>query len=389
MKKIENKINDLGELLFFLAYFIYLVTSILNASFYAQYISITLGKLIMIFIILIILVKEVFYTKSNNKEIVFLAMCIFLSLIIAIHTNGYTMFPLFALIYGSRRISFKKIAKFTVYVSTALLLFIVFSAKLGIIQNYVSTSNNRVREYLGFRYSLYPSMLWFNINALILYLIRKKGVYKYIILILISFIIFKCTNSRLSFYISLLLITLVFIFKNTKIDLSKMNVLLKLVSLSFVIFSFLSLVIIFTYNKDNKIMNYIDIKFEHRISLGKRSLNEYPINLFGYDVKYIGAGLNPDGTRGIGKYNYVDCLYLNILEKHGVIFFVFYLVLITYTMLRIKSEKEYILLIILFMYALHGVIDDLGMNLYYNTFLLTIGTYCKTLFMDNKMKKVI
>lgn len=377
MEKIKNKTNDRGELLFFVAYFIYLVVSILNASFYAQYISITLGKLIMLLCSLIIVIKEVFYTKFNKKEIVFLCISIFLSLIIALHTNGYTMFPLFILIYGSRRIDFKKIAKFTMYVSSCLLLFIVFSAKLGFIQDYVSTSNNRVREYLGFRYSLYPSMLWFNINALILYLDRKNNVYKYITLILINFIIFRCTDSRLSFYLSLLLITLVYIIKNTRIDLSKMNILLKIVSFSFIIFSFISLFVIFTYNKENKFISDIDVKLEHRISLGKNSLDEYPINLFGHDVKYIGAGLNPDGTRETGKYNFVDCMYLNILEKHGAVFFIFYLGLITYTMIRIKSEKKYILLIILSMYALHGIVDNLGMNLYYNTFLLLIGNYCK------------
>ena len=73
-------------------------------------------------------------------------------------------------IYALRDVPFKKVAQTSLVVSMFLLLFVIISAKLGIITNYIEVSGSRVRTYLGFRYALFPSILLMNIVAIVFYL---------------------------------------------------------------------------------------------------------------------------------------------------------------------------------------------------------------------------
>ena len=108
---------------------------------------------------------------------------------------------------------------------------------------------------------------------------------------------------------------------------------------------------------------------------GKKSLEEYEINLFGHDIQYIGAGLDINGQRATGTYNFVDCLYINMLEKYGIVFNVLFLCLLTTVLRKVWKGENYFLFIILVGLAFRGIIDNLEMYLYYNTFWLAISEY--------------
>ena len=369
--------NQIANILFFISYGLYILVTLLNTSFYAIYINSHL-KLCMIICISIIIFKEILCERIKIKEIFYLLICSFLSLIMLLRTNGITIFPIFFFLYGARRIEFKKIAKFTLIESVILFLFIILSAKSGIILNYISTSNGRTREYLGFRYSLYSQMIMFNITALYLYICsksKKTSVIKFALLMFINYLLFKYTDSRLSFYLAILLIIITFIISKKPKILDNRKIICLLATLSFIISAVFSLYMIFHYDSSNIWMRNLNETLGNRLLLGYNSLREYPINLFGHDVKYIGNGLNIYGQKTIGTYNYVDCLYLNILEKYGTVFSIVYLGLLTYVSNKAWKDKNYVLLIILSFYALHGIIDDLEIYLYYNTFWFIISEY--------------
>lgn len=373
MNKLLVKKTNIDEFLFFVAYSMYLVTAFFHISFYASYIS-KYGKTIMLLCAIVIVFKELFVNKIRGKELIGLLICIILSLILFLHVNGYLMFPFFVLIYGARRIKFKKIAKFSFFLGIIMLAFIIISAKSGIILDYVSYVNGRERHFLGFRYALYPSMVVFNLTALYLYINDDAKIVKCIIPVVLNYILFKYTDSRLTFYLSVFTVFLVTFVKKHKSILDDKKIVSSILCISYIICSIVSLYLICSYSSMNNTLNDLDITLEHRLSLGKKSIEIYPINLLGHDVEFIGAGLSEDGTRSKKAYNYVDCMYLNMIEKYGIIYFLIYISILTYTTYQLKKTKNYILLIILCMYALMGMIDDLGLFLHYNTFVFLIGT---------------
>lgn len=372
MKKIPEK-------LFFCSYGFYLLVNILNASFYSKFIGPYL-KIAMIICVLILIYAEILNGKIKKREMILLLSCMILFGILFFHLNGIAMFPLLFYIYSARNIEFRKITKFTMIESSILLLFVIVSAKLGIITNYkvvqVLFGVTRTRTYLGFRYALFPQMILFNITLCYMYSYKDELVFfKCLILILLNYLMFKFTDSRLSCYMSIFLIIILYLVSKGYLNLKNKKFLCYILILAFPLCSILSIAITISYNPSNKTMVELNEVLGGRLRLGKNSLNEYSVKLFGNDTKYIGAGLDANGKRLVGVYNYVDCMYINILEKYGIVFNVILFAYLTFIMYSIWKNEDYVLFIVLVGIAFHGIIDDLAIYLYYNVFWLIIGSY--------------
>lgn len=370
-----GNMKNISEKLFFLAYGIYLIFYIFNVSFYARYID-KYTRIVIILCVVIELCRELFCTKLSKKELFFLIVCFLLSGLLLLHLNGISMLPLFFFIYGARNIDFRKIAKFTVIVSSTLLVFIIMSAELGLITNYKRTSFGRTRIYLGFRYPLFPQMILFNINLANLYVHKGKiSFLRCIFWSLMNYWMFCYTDARLSCYLAILLTFIIFIIDKKPKILEKRKILCFILIFSFPISCIFSVYTTYQYSFSNQFMVSLDKALGRRLQLGKNSLYEYEINLFGNDTKFVGAGLGINGERGKKEYNYVDCMYINLLEKYGIIFNVIFLILLTLLLYETYKSKNYTLFIILVGLALHGIIDDLEIYLYYNVFWLSVSTF--------------
>jgi hypothetical protein len=191
------------------------------------------------------------------------------------------------------------------------------------------------------------------------------------------------TDSRLAFYLSVFGIIGGLIIKKYPVVIKNSKLIKRLLALSFIICSSISLLLIFNYNDSNKTMKSMDDVLENRLSLGNASLEKYDINLFGNDVNYVGAGLGLDGTRAVGDYDYVDCLYLNMIEKFGLVYYISYLIIMTCSQFILKRKGFVLLLFLISIYALMGMIDDLSIYLHYNSFLFVIGS----LFIPDSIKQ--
>ena len=90
-------------------------------------------------------------------------------------------------------------------------------------------------------------------------------------------------------------------------------------------------------------------------------------------MELIGNGLDVNGLKNTKKYNYVDCLYILIILKYGLLFFIACIYMLTSTSFFLYKKKEYYLVLLMFIIAIHGIIDDLMIFLYFNSFWLVVG----------------
>lgn len=383
--KLKYRIN-LSDFLFFIAYGIYLIINLLSSSFYQKYITGINFKYIMFLCIIILLFKEICRKNISFKDFFIFIVCIGLSFILLNNMNGqYAILPLFILLYSARNVRFKKIAKFTIFFSALILLIVVISAKMNIIENYIYINKEgRIREYLGFRYALYPSTILFNIIALDLYInFENCSKFRFIFWIILDYWLYTYTNSRLTFGLGLILILIMFVLKTFPNILKRKKLISYLAISSFIWCSIFSVVLTNNYNSQVEWMRNLNDTLGNRLVLGKKSIEDNGISLLGQKIDYIGAGLDSQGNRTQGSYNYVDCLYLVILQRYGVFFFLIFIIILTLSMLIIYKQTNYVLLVILFILAIHGMIDDLIIWPYYNTFLFIISEY---LFSNIKIK---
>ena len=353
----------------YIAYSVYLILGIIESSFYAIYVQ-NYSKIILFSCIILLVLGEIITFRVNYKDmmlgIVLIACFVYLYLFIGL---GVSLIPLF--MYSTRNIDITGIIKISYIISIILLIIIILSSYLGVIENYIYYDTTRERQYLGFRYALYPSSILCNIIFLKVYLDKEGISWKSIIFLLIlSYILYTLTDSRLTFVLGLLI--LVFSAVNKIIPSICEKILSRLLIFSYAFVGIISLYFTLNYNHLIDWQENLNEILGGRLSLGYSTLEFYGYGLFGREVELVGNGLDVNGIVNSSSYNYVDNLYVQLLLKTGILFLVFFIICMTYVTYLTYKQKNLYLYVILVVLALHGLIDDLILQIQYNSFWLLI-----------------
>lgn len=110
-----------------------------------------------------------------------------------------------------------------------------------------------------------------------------------------------------------------------------------------------------------------------RLYYMNRGFIEYGINLFGSPVSFI--------LTGGDNYFYIDCSYINIAMRFGVIILIFTIIGIEVLLKRALNDRNMTLLLVIICICLHSITDPQLLSLAYNPFLMLIGIY---MFKDTK-----
>lgn len=374
--KIKIRKMQTSELIFFGAYFLYLIMALMSTSFYYKYFEGKIYIAVKILCLYLLLINEIIKSRTTSKSWRGLIICGIIYVVIAYNTSLFSdVALLFAFVYCGRNFSFEKIARATAYISSVVLAFILLSSYAGIIRNYVEIVGGRYREYLGFRYALYPAAIIFNITALVLYLKREH--IKLLDVILLgaanTFIFYK-TNSRLSFYMSIIMILCMLLFQRFPNILQRSKILHVAMSVSFIIASVSSLLLTIKYKEGVDWMRTLNKVFSNRLKWGNRSIALYGVSLFGkHNMEWVGNGLDSAGNKSTEAYLWVDNFYISIMQRFGILVAVLIVLLLTFTLIKCLKIKNYYIMFMLTLMAGHCMIDDLFLYLYYNTFWFVIG----------------
>ncbi len=360
------------EYLYFIAFEIYLIYFLLYTSFYAVYIEFASG-IVKVVCVLLLLLAEAFQTASK-KSVVSIFIIGFFS-VMTLFMGGSGIIHTLLFIYAARNMRLEKVMRIAQIISTAVLIFVILSALMGLIPNYMMARSTGVKRYcLGFRYVLYPSVILFNITGIVIYLKKSAIRWRTILLLLaLNYIIYLPTNARLSFGVSCVIIMIAVVLKIKPNFLQKRRILCALLCSVFIVCFVSSFVLCILYNDSDPAMRAIDAFMGGRISGAKNALMIYSFGLLPRKIQYNGFGLDMYGHAFRGRYLYVDNLYIQALQVYGVLFIVAYVLLNTYAMYQCYRRKEWHLLCIMVVLALRGMIDDLSLSLHYNAFWIVIG----------------
>lgn len=365
----------LNKLLLSLVSTIYLSITTLRTSLYVSYIPEKIYKIILALCLILLAINEVIYQQQwTKKDIVYFAFLTLMGSLTYKH-DGILGFTPYYLLFSCRKWQLKDITKFLLGLSAFLFLFIIFSAKLGLIDNYFSAG--RIRQYLGYRYALFPQAYLANIIALYLYYRQKKvTIFEIIILFIFNYTLYQKTNSRLSFYCSICLL-IISLFLKYQAILANYILQLKLIPYTFYLFTLLSLILAIFYQPQNNFLYTLNYYLGNRLQLASQALDTYKIGLLGKHIDFIGNGLNSLGqyVNVAENYNYVDNLYIRLMLQYGCLFVVMICFLSQRFLSLCQEKKQYYLLTLVCFIALRCFIDDLSIFLYYNSFWFIICNY--------------
>lgn len=378
-----------GDVLYFGSYGLFLVTSLLSTSFYYEHFIGDPYTRYQVICLAMLIFREYLIGGSHHNWIAITVLTIMVALSLQFTIGNLTrLVPLmFFYIYGARNIHFTRIARFSLWVSGVVAFLVVFSGYLGIIDNVVVAKGTRVREYLGFRYALYLPAILLNMTALWIYLREDQvPIFGVLLWTAVNTFVYLRTDSRIAFALAEGLLAMALLLRFVPCLKKGIRWLWGSLTISYVLSAALSYVFTGIYSAAVPWMRRLNSMLESRLSLGKRSLNNYGFGLMGRHISWVGNGLDAYGNSSRGSYTYVDCFYVKILQRYGIVFTAALLSLLTWSMVRLWKLKEYLLLLICASVAAHCILDDLSFALHYNTFWIAMGM---ALLNPNTLKREI
>lgn len=381
--------------LFFVAYDFFLFINLFSSSLYFKYYVGFVYNAMIFLCIMLLVVQEGVIKKSTNKKSLYgllvLGIIIILMIISISIRRQLVLIATLVFIYCARDISFEDIARRTILISCFALIVIVISSYIGIIDNYIAYQKNgeRIRQFLGFRYALYPGAILSNIVLLKIYIKRELITIREILgLFVINYIIYYYTDSRLTFYIICLALIWITLVKAFPKFIDKGNPWEKILVPTYLICGITSYIITNNFALDSNWKLMLNTLFSNRLYLGKRAIDMYGITLLGKSVEWVGNGLDAVGEQVIGTYNYVDCLYIQIAIQYGILFGIILIAVLTYSNYKAFVTNNNYALVLFSIIALHGMVDDLILYIQYNTFWFLAGSLIIGEYRNRKQKQL-
>lgn len=134
---------------------------------------------------------------------------------------------------------------------------------------------------------------------------------------------------------------------------------------SFAFFAVITIFLTIFYNSGNPFFFSLNNILHHRLGLGHKGIVEYGIHLFASGVRVYGSNSSIDGY-----YNFIDCSYVSILIKGGIIPLLFFVG--SFTAIQLKHKKFLFGAALLAICALSCVEEHHMAELPYNFFILLL-----------------
>ena len=132
---------------------------------------------------------------------------------------------------------------------------------------------------------------------------------------------------------------------------------------SYLIFAAACIILAVAFTCSSPFLLWLNDKLHWRLSLGHRAIAEYGIHFINYDIPIYGMSSSVDGF-----YNFLDCSYVAILLRNGILALVLYLTCIS--TIQYRHNKYIYGVVILAVCALSCIEEHHLSELPYNFFLL-------------------
>ncbi|MBQ9657916.1 MAG: hypothetical protein IJV31_04010 [Clostridia bacterium] len=319
-------------------------------------------------------------TKKFDSKVIFVHfICFIVATLAAFFSGGTSIVYIGVAILCSYKIDFKKAKKFALCALIIGTLFVMFLFALGIIDQSVRyREDGFVRYSFGFNHPNVLGQFYFIICLLIIDCFYSKLNLKISIpLLIILLFIFIFTDSRTSFWCTILLFLVSFLLKKAK-TLNKMF----LFDFSPIFFMVLIISLSLLYGR-NQLIYDVNNLLSGRISSIHRFLNDYPITFFGQEV-FLRGSFDTIAYGGVGAV--LDSSYGRLIIMYGIVPTLIFIIGYCFSLKTFRNlggKGTYIALLI---YSIYIIFEASACNFATNIFILS---FSEALFNISKKNKSI
>ncbi len=331
-----------------------------------------LNNIVSWFVFALLMIQIIFLQSYKKKELI-VVMAITLPLIIATVLSGNRqMLSTWMFIVAAKNDDFDKIVRIAYRISLIMIPFVIVLCGLGFIENYTFMRGDIRRYSLGF---LHPNYLGVRVFQLVLcncYVNRDKlNISNYGYIVLAIMFSFKVPNSQTIYISMIVFLVLLLIYKCIE---NQKQIFVKLYGdgllIGAIILNALSLLLSFIDVNRYSLLLWIDRWMSRRFSWGHRVWQIYGTSFLGQRIYY-----SEEETRliGIDSRLFLDNTYVCIFLTYGILVFLIFSISYIFLMRKMIVHSSYILVIILFLYALYGVMESGLYMIKYNIFLIAFA----------------
>lgn len=324
-----------------------------------------------IIILTLLLAQILFFQKYRFRELIIIAIVSIPVVISAWKSVNYVFLSAWLFVLAAKNIPFRRMIETTyrvLVIAVPIIIVLYFSGVLGDVFYY----RNGIRRYaLGF---VHPNILGLRILQLNIchFYLRKDDlkVHDYIMgLVSVAFIAIV-PASQTSFICNLILVILFFargriLGKSTK---GRWGFLQALIVMT-VLCNILSLAFSLVDTSSNIVLKLIDNSLSRRFYHCYRDINLFGISLLG---QHLPIKEQESYAAGLGRL-FLDNTYVGILLWYGIIVYLLFSIAYPCAMIRFKRRGDDYIVIVLFLYAIYGVMDLGTYMLTNNVFLLAFS----------------
>lgn len=371
------KIRDLTtkEKLYATSYFFAFLYSFLPATMLSDVlIPSSVGKFLLSFSILLMLIKVVLYDYFSLGEFLFYGFIFVIVALNGIKVDAFSLVLLVVMFIGSRNINHKLIIKISFLLLLIGLIVVISFSLLGIIPNLKygrSDNTNLVRYSMGTAFpTVFGSFIFF-IVLQYTYLKEKLNFKDLFFVAFLAVVTHYLTDNRLvTVLLALFIITQVLIMNDSITNKFENNY----VKNTWILIYFLPLIVILflslTYDDSSTIYMKINSLLSGRLNLSHRGFTEFGTSLLGQELPIVGFG---GVEKQVENYFYLDTLTVDILIKNGLLIFLIYIFYNVKAITFALKNNKIQLAIILSLIILYDTIDNKSVYIAYNSFPLIIS----------------
>lgn len=409
-EKLTANVHN-GEILFFFGFGIYLFRYIMVTTMFPF--SEKLSMLCIGVFVLCAVLKILLFDSYSPKMLLLAMALLGCGVMIAVSSGYIHPFLWLLAVVAAKDVPFRKILLVYFVLNGAIMVLTVFAGLTGVIENLVYEGTMiENRNSFGYCYTTDFAAHVFFLLLTALYLWEKKlSWYHYVGTIVLAGGIFLFCEARLDAVCILLL--LIFLgayqiirsqkqretaaetfhvqskiketesFKRTKLyhrwQRFWMVAAMSAMPVLFVLMYLMSV----HYNVKNVLLEAINSSLSGRLAFGERGITQYGYSLFGQDVPMQGFGGSETHPE---KYFFVDCSYLFVLLRYGIVFLC--IVFAIYAAIAFRRKADTALLLVIVLIAISCSIDHHLIEAAYNPFgyALLAGGWKKRLRIADKEK---
>lgn len=376
-----------GECIILISLEIWISINILKRTWFAgQVLPFVIHDGYRYYCLLLLLTAELIFGRKNKKSAV-AAIVAILAVMIAYRAGNKTMVDTICFVFAARDIPFKKTARFSMIISSCIVLLVIITSLLGVIPNPAYYAENRVTRYsLGFAhpnngplFSSFIFMSWAYLRD------KRFGIIDAVCIFAFEAFLFYYTNSRTSLIITIILvITMLFFSFRPDSENIKNHKYAMILASGVACIAVFSIAISLLYNPDIAWMEALNKTLSGRIELSHRAFEAYGVSALGKKITF-GAASNYNLITGewIKRKNelILDNMYTRILVNFGWIFSLSAIAAVTFMNYKLATLRQYRLLAIISIAGICGLMEYAPALLYYNPFLMLI---IRPYFCNNK-----